>query len=353
MADLAVQKQLLKAMLSLPNPVLRSASGTRAVYVGGRTLEPKLQFLLQMANAREPLQSLPIEDARRAFSERWALVAARPEPGVHREQISVQGPAGPIPVRLYRTPDQDPAMPPLVYAHFGGGTMGDLESCDAFCAILAKVVRGPVLSVDYRLAPEHRFPAGIEDMLAVFRHARDHSAELGGPEGHAAIGGDSVGGNFAAVVCQELRRLGEPQPSLQLLVYPALDATAETQSMVTYQGFPPSRELMAWQFAHYIGPLDGPADPRISPLKTADLSGLAPAVVVTAGFDPLQDQGEAYARHLLDAGVPVVFRCYDALVHGFAAFTGVVPAADCACREIAGLVREGLQGRIRARKAAA
>jgi acetyl esterase/lipase len=244
-------------------------------------------------------------------------------------------------------------MPPLVYAHFGGGSLGDLESCEAFCSMLAKVVRGPVLSAAYRLAPEHRFPAAIEDMLAVFRHARDRSADLGGPEGHAAVGGDSIGGNFAAVVCQELRRLGEPQPALQLLVYPALDAAAETQSMATYRDFPPSRALMDWQFAHYIGPGDSPADPRISPLKAADLTGLAPAVVVTAGFDPLQDQGEAYARRLLDAGVPVAFRCYDALVHGFAGFTGVVPAADCACREIAGLVREGLQGRIRMRKAAA
>jgi acetyl esterase/lipase len=352
MADLAVEKRLLRAMLSLPTPVLRAASGGRAVYVGGRTLDPRLQFVLQLANAREPLQGMAMDDARRAFAESWAVLAPRPEPGVSHEQISVEGPGGPIPVRLYRTADQDPAMPPLVYAHFGGGTLGDLESCDAFCRILAKVVRGPVLSVDYRLAPEHRFPAGIEDMLAVYRHARDHSAELGGPEGHAAIGGDSVGGNFAAVVCQELRRLGEPQPALQLLVYPALDATAETQSMATYQAFPPSRELMDWQFAHYIGAGDAPADPRISPLKATELSGLAPAVVVTAGFDPLQDQGEAYARHLLDAGAPVIFRCYDALVHGFVAFTGVVPAADWACREIAGLVREGLQGRIRARRAA-
>lgn len=353
MTDLAVQKRLLKAMLSLPSPVLRAAAGGQAIYVGGRTLDPRLQFLLQSAPAREPLQDMPIEEARRAFDERWALIAARREPEVKTEAINVAGPAGAIPVRLYRPEAQDPAMPPLVYAHFGGGSLGGLESCDAFCSILARVVRGPVLSVDYRLAPEHRFPAGLEDMLAVFRHAREQAQALGGPDGFAAVGGDSMGGNFAAAICQELKRLGEPQPALQLLVYPALDAAAETQSMVTYQAFPPSRELMAWQFAHYIGPEHSPADPRISPLKTHDLTGLAPAVVVTAGFDPLQDQGEAYARHLLDAGVPVVFRCYDALVHGFAAFTGAVPAADCACREIAGLVREGLQGRIRARKAAA
>jgi acetyl esterase/lipase len=289
---------------------------------------------------------MSIEDARTAFDETWAMIAARPEPGVAKEAMSIEGPRGPIPVRLYRPAEQDADMPPLVYAQFGGGTLGGLDSCDAFCSILAKGVRGPVLSVDYRLAPEHRFPAGLEDVLAVYRHARDHAHALGGPDGHVAIGGDSVGGNFAAAICQQLRRLGEPQPALQLIVYPALDATAETQSMATYAAYPPARALMQWQFAHYIGAGDDPSDPRISPLKTSDLSGLAPAVVVTAGFDPLQDQGEAYARRLRDAGTPVAFRCYDALVHGFVAFTGAVPAADCACREIAGLVREGLQGRI-------
>jgi len=346
MAEHAIQRQLLKAALSLPTPALRAASGGQAAYVGGRTLDPRLQFLLRAALAQPPLQSMSVEEARKAFAENWALIAARPEPGVRIEDMDVDGPGGPIRVRVYRPPEPDPAIPPLVYAHFGGGTMGDLESCHAFCSILAKGMRGTVLSVDYRLAPEHRFPAGLEDLLAVFRHARDHAAELGGPEGHAAIGGDSMGGTLAAAACQQLRRAGEPQPSLQLLIYPPLDATAQTQSMTTYAAWPPSRELMQWQFAHYIGAGDDPADPRISPLREADVSGLAPAVVVTAGFDPLQDQGEAYARHLLDAGVPVAFRCYDALVHGFVGFTGAVPRADCACREIAGLAREGLQGRI-------
>jgi acetyl esterase/lipase len=353
MADLAVHKRLLQAVLSLPTPALRAAAGGRSVYVGGRTLDPRLQFLIQASHSRPPLQTMTLEDARKAFAETWALIAARPERGVRREAVSVEGPGGAIPTRLYRPTDQDPDMAPLVFAHFGGGVLGGLEVSDAFCSILARGVRGPVLSVDYRLAPEHRFPAGLEDVLAVFRHARDHAGDFGAPAGKAAIGGDSIGGAFAAAVCQELKRSGEPQPALQLLLYPSLDATAETQSMATYAAYPPARELMQWQLAHYIGPGDDPGDPRISPLKAAGLDGLAPAVVVTAGFDPLQDQGEAYARRLLDAGTPVAFRCYDALTHGFAAFTGAVPRADCACREVAGLVREGLQGRIHRRAGAA
>ncbi|MET0273801.1 MAG: alpha/beta hydrolase, partial [Phenylobacterium sp.] len=251
-------------------------------------------------------------------------------------------------LRLYRPQDQDPAAPVIVWAHFGGGVIGDLESGDAFCQVLARIARAPVLSVDYRLAPEHRFPAGFDDVLTAYRWARDHAARCGGPQGAAAIAGDSMGGAFAAAVAQALKRAGEPQPVLQLLVCPSVDLACESASMTTYaDSYPLTRSLMDWFVGHYVGPEDDPADPRLSPLRAADLAGLAPAVVITAGFDILLDQGEAYARRLREAGVPVAYRCYDALAHGFTAYTGAVPAADVACREIAGLVREGLQGRIR------
>jgi acetyl esterase len=204
-----------------------------------------------------------------------------------------------------------------------------------------------VVSVDYRLAPEDPFPAGLEDVLAAYRWARDNAEALGAPKGRAAIGGDCMGGNFAAVVAQSLMQAGEPQPVLQLLIYPALDLASQTQSMTTYaNAFPLSAPLMAWLAGHYLGPEADPNDPRASPLREEKLAGLAPAIVVTAGFDPLVDQGEAYAKRLRDAGVHVVYRCYGNLAHAFTAFTGVVPGADIACREIAGLVREGLQGRI-------
>ena len=152
---------------------------------------------------------------------------------------------------------------------------------------------------------------------------------------------------LAAALQQELARTGEPQPALQLLIYPCVDVASQTASMTTYaEAFPLSRATMDWFMGHYMGPDADPADPRLSPIRQDDLSGLAPAVVVTAGFDPLVVQGEAYARRLRGAGVPVIYRCYDAMAHGFTAFTGVVPCADVACREIAGLVREGLEGRI-------
>lgn len=343
----SAQRVLLRTVMSLPTPVLRAMSGGGVVYRGGRTLDPRFQFLAAAGRNAPSMTTRSPEEARALNAQALAAVAGPREPGVRVEAIVVEGPRGPVPARAYRPDNQDPRVPLMVFAHFGGGVIGDLETCDAFCSLLARIARCPVLSVDYRLAPEHRFPAGLEDVLAAYRWARDNTARFGAPAGSVAIGGDSMGGNFAAIVAQELRRLGEPQPALQLLIYPCVDVASETASMTTYaDAFPLSRPILEWFMGHYMGPSDDPADPRLSPLRAKDLSGLAPAVVVTAGFDPLVDQGEAYALRLKAAGVPTAYRCYDGLAHAFTAFTGAVPAADVACREIAGLVREGFEGRI-------
>ncbi|MDO8800534.1 alpha/beta hydrolase [Phenylobacterium sp.] len=347
MPSVSTRRLIVRALLSLPSPLLRLLAGGGVVYRGGRTLDPRLQFLAAGAARGPAMTTMTPEEARRANTQGLAALSGSPEPGVRTEPVSIPNDAGAIPARLYRPEGQDPAAPLMVFAHFGGGVIGDLETCDAFCGILAKIARCPVLSVEYRLAPEHRFPAGLEDVLASYRWGRDNAARFGAPAGRAAIGGDSMGGNFAAIVAQDLKRGGEAQPDLQLLIYPCTDVASETASMTTYaESFPLSRAMMDWFMGHYMGPEADPADPRLSPIRNADLSGLAPAVVITAGFDPLVDQGEAYAKRLKDAGVPTAYRCYDSLAHGFTAFTGAVPCADVACREIAGLVREGLEGRI-------
>jgi acetyl esterase/lipase len=347
MADIAFQRFTLKALLSLPTPILRALSGGGVVFQGGRTLDPRLQYLANAARSRSLAGAITPEALRASTASSLALVAGDPEPGVRAERLTIDAPHGAIPARAYRPEGQDPTAPILVFAHFGGGVIGDLETCDIFCGILARVARCPVLSIAYRLAPEHRFPAGLDDVMAAYRWARDNAAKFGAAVGKAAIGGDSMGGNFAAAIAQDLKRAGEPQPVLQLLIYPAVDLASETQSMTTYaNAYPLSRGLMDWFAAQYLGPDGDPTDPRASPLCAQDLSGLCPAIVVTAGFDPLVDQGEAYAKRLRDAGVPVIYRCYDGLAHAFTAFTGVAPAADIACREVAGLVREGFEGRI-------
>lgn len=347
MANAGIQRAVIKALLSLPAPILRALSGGGVVYKGGRTLDPRFQFLAAAGSRQPGMETLSPPEARAASAQALGMMTGRPEPGVTVENRTIDGPEGPLDVRLYRPDARDPTAPVMVFAHFGGGVIGDLETSDVFCRILARITRGSVASVDYRLAPEHRFPAGLEDVLAAYRWARDNAETLGAPAGAVAIGGDSMGGNFAAIVAQELKRKGEPQPVLQLLIYPCVDVASETASMTTYaDAYPLSRATMDWFMGHYMGPEADPADPRLSPIRETDLSGLAPAVVVTAGFDPLVDQGEAYAIALRKAGVPVVYRCYDQLAHGFTAFTGAIPCADVACREIAGLVREGYEGRI-------
>lgn len=347
MPPAGAQRLIARTLLSLPAPVLRLMSGGGVVYKGGRTLDPRLQFLAAQARGAPPMESLSPEEARRGETQAIAAVAGSPEPGVTWEDLAVPGDAGEIPARAYRPQGQDPEAPLMVWAHMGGGVIGTIETTHAFCTLLAKIARGPVLSVDYRLAPEHRFPAGLDDVLAAYRWGRDNAGRFGAPAGKAALGGDSMGGNFTAAACQMLKRAGEDQPVLQLLVYPCTDVASQTASMTTYaDAFPLSRPMMDWFMRHYLGPGDDPADPRLSPLKEKSLKGLAPAVVVTAGFDPLVDQGEAYAKRLRDAGVPTAYRCYDSLAHAFTAFTGAVPAADIACREIAGLVREAYEGRL-------
>ncbi|MFN9848070.1 MAG: alpha/beta hydrolase [Alphaproteobacteria bacterium] len=343
MASAAIQRLIAQALLSLPTPILRAMSGGGVVYVGGRTLDPRLQFLASQGRNAPPISSLSPEEARRGEITGLALVSGALEPGVRVDSLSVPGAAGPVPARLYRPERQDASAPLMVWAHMGGGVIGTLDTSHRFCSMLARITRGPVLSVDYRLAPEHRFPAGLEDVLAAYRWARDQASTYGARG--VAIGGDSMGGSFAAIICQDLKRVGEEQPVLQLMLYPCTDVASETQSMSTYaDAFPLNRAMMDWFMGHYLGPDTDPADPRLSPLKAADLSGLAPAVIATAGFDPLIDQGAAYGQKLRDAGIATTWRSYDSLCHGFASFTGAVPAADAACREIAGLVRDHYDG---------
>jgi acetyl esterase/lipase len=226
----------------------------------------------------------------------------------------------------------------MVFYHFGGGVVGSLETCHAFCSILAKTIGCPVLSVDYRLAPENPWPAGLDDAIDSFLWARDHAQEFGAPTGVAAVGGDSMGGNFSAIIAQEMQRRELPQPFLQLLIYPAttiLETEGSMQSCA--DAYPLTADIMAWVMANYLPDPNLGEDLRVSPALAPSLAGLAPAVVITAGHDPLRDQGKAYAEALEAADVKVHYQCYDSLAHGFTAYTGGVAQADRACREIAGV----------------
>jgi acetyl esterase len=268
------------------------------------------------------------------------------------EDLTVAGAEGPLEARLYApTPTERPGGL-LLYLHGGGWVSGDLDTHEGPCRLLAHHAGVPILAVHYRRAPEHPFPAAVDDAFAALRWTRDHAGALGADPSGIAIGGDSAGGNLAAVASRVARDAGEPAPAMQLLIYPVTDLSEKHRSYRLFrEGFYLTEGDMDWYRDHYLSDEETLRDPRVSPLLVEDLSGLPPAYVVTAGFDPLRDEAEAYARRLEEAGVPVAVRRHTGLIHGFANLSAVLPAARAAMLEAAGALRMGLAA-SRARAAA-
>ncbi len=342
MAQAALRRLSRQTLLSLPTPVLRALAGGGVVWRGGRTLDPRLQYLAEASKAEAPLAGLPPADARAAYARALQPLAARKAPEVTIEPLTVEGASGPLVARLFRPARQDLSRPAILFAV--GGVLDGLDQAEAFCSLLAHTARTAVLAVACRQAPEHRFPAGIDDLEAAHAWLMDNTPRFGAPLGHTAVAGAGLGANLAAVLCLRLKRAKAVQPALQLLLYPLTDWASETPSMADFADlWPLSRALVESFAGHVMGPDVGPADPDLSPLRAPDLSGLAPAIVVTAGFDPLVDQGEAYALRLRRQGVALTYRRYDSLAHGFIGYAGAVPAAQAACEDITGLVDEALR----------
>jgi acetyl esterase len=281
----------------------------------------------------------PVEEARQ-LQEAGAPGLFGPLVEVPFEDRSLPGPAGPIPVRVFR-PGAEPA-PVLIYFHGGGWVLGSIVTAHGVCATLARLAGCVVCSVDYRLAPEHRFPAALDDAWAVTTWVAEHAQELGGRPGALAVGGDSAGGNLAAVCSLRARDIGLPL-ALQLLVYPVLDADLETS---TYREFADGYFLtahgMGWFWDQYM-PAGDRFDPDASPLRAHDVAGVAPALVILAENDPLRDEGEAYARRLEEAGVPVTLSRYDGMIHGFFRMPGVIDRANDALAEAAAALDAGFR----------
>ena len=305
-------------------------------------LDPQARQLLDQfaALGAPPLQEQTPTEARLGFAA-LAEVVGPPEVAVPTEDRTVPGPGGEIPVRVYRPAATGP-LPVVVYFHGGGWVIGDIASQDTVCHRLAAGVPAVVVSVDYRLAPEHRYPAAVEDCEAATRWVSDHAAALGGDPGRLAVAGDSAGGNLAAVVALRARDAGGPPIAFQLLVYPATDATRSLPSHTENgKGYLLETDTMAWFTDHYLGGAD-PLQPDVSPLFVTDLAGLPPAMVVTAEFDPLRDEGEAYAERLRQAGVAATTSRHDGMFHGFYGLDRVIPAAAHATAETVEALRDAL-----------
>ncbi len=321
-------------------------SGRRPITVDGLRLEPEVQLLLA---TRDRLgvppydETLTVEGNRRFTVEEAAVAGGRPLAVGRVQDRTVPGAAGALRARHYAPPGNAAGAPLLVFFHGGGFVVGDVETHDAPCRLLCRAGGMHVLSVEYRLAPEHPFPAAQDDAVAAFAWASEHAAELDADPARVLVGGDSAGGSLSAVVAQAAKAGDCPAPALQLLLYPATDAVTVRRSAELFaDGFFLTSALMDWYKGHFLVEDEDLSDPRRSPLLADDLSGLAPAVLVTAGFDPLRDEGEAYAAALEAAGVPVVLRRFDGLFHGFINSIGVSPVCRDAVAEIAGMARAAL-----------
>jgi acetyl esterase len=297
-----------------------------------KQLDPQAKAVLERV-ARANLPSYPqlgAAGARQLYRETRGALAAPPPEVESVEDLHAPGAGGDIRVRLYRprgAADAGP-LPALVYFHGGGWTIGDLDTHDVVCRVLADLARCAVASVDYRLAPEHKFPAAVDDAVAATRWVAREAGRIGIDARRIAVGGDSAGGNLAAVVALVARDEGGPPLAMQTLIYPATDMAADAPSHLRYgEGHLLTRDAILWFRGNYLRDGRDEADWRASPLKAADLSRLPPAYVITAGFDPLVDEGRAYADRLLAAGVPVTYECFEGMIHGFVTMGGVIAAA--------------------------
>jgi acetyl esterase len=309
-------------------------------------LDPQAKELIALLDQGFPKLGEDVTDA----AEARAILAAQPAPEIEPpavgriENRTVPGAEGEIPARVYWPAERNGAagepLPLVVFFHGGGFVLCDLDTHDAVCRNLANIVGAVVLSVDYRLAPETPYPGGIEDAYAATVWAHEHAAELGGDPGRLVVAGDSSGANFAAVVAMMARDRGGPPIAFQYLAYPVADQDFDNESYrENGDDYFTTRTHMRWYCEQYGGDAD---DPYVSPLRAPDLSGLPPARVITAEYDPLRDEGEAYARRLQEAGVDASSRRFDGMFHGFFTFSLIFPPGQAANEEEFSALRDRL-----------
>lgn len=297
-------------------------------------LDPQARALIDLMVERQvpPTHTLAVAEARRVYRDRRGFTQPEPPPVGTVRDLQADGPHGAIPLRLYRPAGAAVgALPVLVYFHGGGWVIGDLDTHDVVCRTLCAGSGCAVVAVDYRLGPEHRFPAAVDDAHAAVRWVRAQGAALGLDVARLALGGDSAGGNLAAVTAIAMRQAGEAPARLQLLIYPATDMRAVAPShTVNGQGYVLTSDSIAYFRGHYIADAAQWADWRASPLLAEDLSHLPPALVLTAGFDPLRDEGRQYADALSAAGVATQYACFERQIHGFITMGRVIDEANTA-----------------------
>jgi acetyl esterase len=300
-------------------------------------MDPKAQIVGEFVKSiRVPGYFPPLPELRQQLRTMVALMDEPAPPLPRIEDVRIPGPAGDIPARVYAPSSTTTPRPTVAYFHGGGWVQGDLETHHGLCARLASQAGVLVVAVDYRLAPEHKFPAAVDDCLAAYQWLRRHGRDVGADPARVAVAGDSAGGNLSAVVSQQAAASGTPLPTCQVLIYPALDFSLQTPSHRDLaDGHVIPRERVLWYMEQYLRTEADGADVRASPLRAPSLAGQPPALIVTGGFDPLRDEGQAYAERLRKDGVDVTYREYPGQIHAFVSLTRAIPQGAACTREIA------------------
>lgn len=335
---------LALARVLMPDGIKRALYSGRLPQVDGRRIDASAQAVCDLVQLVRAPGAMPSLQESRAQIEMMAAKFDRPTPAtVRKEDITLPGAAGPQPARVYTPAGVTDDAPALLYLHGGGWVQGSIDSHDGLCGKLADWAGIRVISYDYRLAPEHKFPAGADDVLACYRALVSGETPVRIDASRLAVGGDSAGATLTAALMHDLGAGGLPLPAAQLLIYPAVDARLESQSMQSLKDQPLLPVVrIHWYLDQYLPETQDRLDPRVSPLFSPYLKGQPPAMIVAAGHDPLWDDGQTYATALRDAGVPVEMAEFEGQVHAFASLTKVIPQGNDALRRSAAWLRKRL-----------
>lgn len=328
-----MQQLITKLIFKLPRFILRRMAGGE-MRIGDRVLNERVALVVAQDRTAPPIETLSVEEARANYELMGETMAGASVPIHSKDDFNIAGPGGDIPMRRYRPRGLSSPAPALLYIHGGGFTIGSIQTHDRLCEVLAHHAHCAVYSVEYRLAPEYPFPAAVQDCEAAWTWLANNAQAEGLDPQRLAVGGDSAGGNLSAVISQTARDKNLVAPKAQLLIYPAVGIQEDTVSMTECaDGYVLTRAAMEWFFEHYTGTTTN-IDSQLAPIR-GDLNNLPPAIVITAGFDPLRDEGADYAKRLRENGVKVIYREHADMTHAFVQFLSL-PECRAAVVKMAG-----------------